>query len=147
MGSINSVAISGNLGMAADRKEGASGGTAVSFSVAVNERERNRRTGEWEDRANWIRCVMFGNYATAMHPHLAKGALVFVQGRLHTVKWCDNAGTSHTFTEMIVENIDVSSPRASRAAPADAYAASMGYESTTPPPSVIGQVNASLFDE
>lgn len=108
--SINRVAISGNLTRNPDLR-GTQGGTEVlSFSVAVNERAKNPQTGEWEDRPNFIDCVMFGNRAMALSRILAKGVKVAVSGRLRYSSW-EKDGQKRSKVEVVADEVDVMTSR------------------------------------
>ena len=64
--SINRVNISGNLTRDPELRATGSGMQILRFGVAVNDRARNQQTGEWEDRPNFVDCVVFGNRADAL---------------------------------------------------------------------------------
>lgn len=119
--SINRVAISGNLTRNPDLR-GTQGGTEVlSFSVAVNERAKNPQTGEWEDRPNFIDCVMFGNRAMALSRILAKGVKVAVSGRLRYSSW-EKDGQKRSKVEVVADEVDVMTSRQPQQQPqADLY--------------------------
>ena len=86
---INRVNITGNLTRDAEVRETAGGTRIVGFSVAVNDRRKNGQTGEWEDVANFVDCVMFCSEAQARWavPILHKGAKVAVEGKLRWSSW------------------------------------------------------------
>ena len=71
--SINRVNISGNLTRDPELRATGSGMQILRFGVAVNDRARNQQTGEWEDRPNFVDCVVFGNRADALSRLLSKG--------------------------------------------------------------------------
>ena len=63
--SINRVSISGNLTRDAELRQ--AGQTPVlRFGVAVNDRHKNQQTGEWEDRPNFVDCMLFGKRADSL---------------------------------------------------------------------------------
>lgn len=102
---INTVSISGRLGRDSEYRQTQSGTAIVSFDVAVTTRQK--QGGEWVDKANWVPCVMYGNYATAMSPSLTKGRKVSIQGRLNENSWTTQDGQKRTKLEVIVEQIEV----------------------------------------
>ena len=57
--SLNTCAISGHLGKAAELRYTNSQLAVVTFSVAVNERAR-QADGSYQDVPHWFDCVMFG---------------------------------------------------------------------------------------
>ena len=80
--SINRVVITGNVTRDPELREGASGTSVLSMSVAVNDRRRNTESGDWEEVANFVDVTMFGNRAQALSNLLTKGAKVALEGRL-----------------------------------------------------------------
>lgn len=86
---LNTVAISGNLTRDPEFRATQSGSGVLSFSVAVNERQKSRETGEWEDYPSYIDCVVFGKRAESLSNMLHKGSKVAVSGRLHQNRWTD----------------------------------------------------------
>lgn len=86
--SINKVLISGNLTRDGELSTTAGGTAMLKIGVAVNERVRNSQ-GEYEDRANYVDCVLWGRRAEALAQYMAKGTKVAVEGRLHWSGWKD----------------------------------------------------------
>ncbi len=77
--SINRVNISGNLTRDPELRSLPSGTQVLSFGVAVNDRVRNQTTGNWEDRPNYVDCVVFGNRAEPLNRFLSKGSKVAIE--------------------------------------------------------------------
>ena len=86
--SINKVIISGNLTRDGELSTTAGGTAMLKVGVAVNERVRNSQ-GEYEDRANYVDCTLWGRRAEALAKYMAKGTKVAVEGRLHWSGWKD----------------------------------------------------------
>lgn len=105
MKSINVVCISGNVGRDGDLRQSLNGVPVLSFSIAVNERKRDPHTGEYTDVPNWIDCVVFGNFATAIAPKIVKGAGVAVYGRLKQSSWEQDDGRKRTKIEVVAETV------------------------------------------
>lgn len=106
---MNRVEITGNLTRDPELKLTTKGNTILSFSVAVNERQRNA-SGEWEDYPNYVDCVMFGNRAEVVSRFLAKGSKVVVEGRLHQSRW-EKDGQRRSKLEVYVDNVEWMSPK------------------------------------
>ena len=102
--SINRVCISGNLTRDPELRAAYSGTPVLSFGVAVNERVRNRQTGEWEDRPNFVDCTMFGKHAESVSRFLQKGSKVAIEGRLSYSSW-ERDGQRRSKLEVIVDEI------------------------------------------
>ena len=108
--SINKVVISGNLTRDPEIRAAQSGTNILTFGMAVNDRRRNPQTQEWEEYANFVDCVMFGNRADYMHRTLRKGMKVVVDGRLSYSSW-ERDGQRRSKLEVVVNDIDFISPR------------------------------------
>lgn len=108
--SINCAIISGNLTRDPELKTTASGTSILNFSVAVNDRILNG--DQWEDKPNYIDCVMFGKRAEGVSRHLAKGSKVVCQGRLRWSQWQDReTGKNRSKVEVVVESLDFAGGR------------------------------------
>lgn len=108
--SINRVLISGNLTRDPETRRTAGGTAVMSFGVAVNDRARNQQTGEWEDRPNFVDCVMFGTRAEAVSRYLSKGTKVAIDGKLRYSSW-EKDGQRRSKLEVIVDEIEFMSRR------------------------------------
>lgn len=113
--SINRVCISGNLTRNSELRQRQSGGGVLTFSVAVNDRRKNAQTGEWEDYANYVDCVLFGRRAEKLQVYLAKGTKVAVEGKLRWSQWENHNGEKRSKIEVIVDEVEFLS-RAEQAA-------------------------------
>ena len=110
--SINRVTITGNLTRDPELRQAQSGGQVLRLGVAVNDRWKNPQTQQWEDRPNYIDCVVFGNRAGAVQPHLHKGSKVAIEGRLRWSQWADReTGKNRSKVEVAVDEIEFLSPR------------------------------------
>jgi len=109
--SINVVTISGNLTRDAELRQSASGMSILRLGVAVNDRAKNQQTGEWEDRPNFIDCVMFGTRAEKISQYLTKGTKVSIQGKLRWSQWESQQGEKRSKVEVAVDEIEFMSSR------------------------------------
>lgn len=108
--SINRVSISGNLTRDGELRTTPGGTDVLSLGVAVNDRAKNQQTGQWEDRPNFVDCVMFGNRAQSLAPYLSKGAKVAIEGKLRWSQW-EKDGAKRSKLEVIVDEIEFMSAR------------------------------------
>ena len=104
--SINCVSISGNLTRDPELRATAGGTEVLQFGVAVNERVKNPQTGEWEDRPNFVDCVMFGKRAASVSRFLSKGSKVAVSGRLRYSSWETQDGSKRSKLEVVADEIE-----------------------------------------
>lgn len=109
--SINRVNISGNLTRDGELRTTPGGTDVLSLGVAVNDRAKNQQTGQWEDRPNFVDCVMFGNRAQSLAPYLSKGAKVAIEGKLRWSQWQAQDGSKRSKLEVIVDEIEFMSAR------------------------------------
>ena len=107
---MNKVFISGNLTRDPETSTTTSGTSVMSFGVAVNDRKRNPQTGEWEDVANFVDCVMFGARAEALAKILVKGVKCAIEGRLRYSSW-EKDGQRRSKLEVVVDEIEFLSQR------------------------------------
>ena len=118
--SINKVVISGNLTRDSEIRSTQSGMNILTFGVAVNDRRRNSQTGEWEDYANFVDCVLFGNRADFLSRVLHKGTKVMVEGKLRYSSW-ERDGQRRSKIEVVVDDVDFFSPRSQGQQPQQPY--------------------------
>jgi single-strand DNA-binding protein len=109
--SINRVMISGNLTRDPELRSTAGGTSVLNFGVAVNDRRKNQQTGEWEEYANFINCVMFGKRADALAQYLTKGQKVAIEGKLSYSQWESQQGEKRSKVEVLVDEIEFMSSR------------------------------------
>lgn len=63
MSDINNVFLTGRLTRFPELRATAGGTQILSFGLAFNTSVRNRQTGEWDERGNFIDCTIFGKRA------------------------------------------------------------------------------------
>lgn len=108
--SINNVVISGNLTRDAELRMTNSGMAVCQFGIAVNDRRKNPKTGEWEDYPNFVDVTMFGKRAEALQPYLVKGTKTSIQGKLRWSSW-EKDGQKRSKLEVIVDEIEFMSKK------------------------------------
>ena len=118
--SINTVTISGNLTRDAELKSTGSS-DVLSFSVAVNERRKNKATDEWEDYPNYIDCTVFGARAPKLAERLTKGTKICVQGKLRWSQWEDRDGGKRSRVTVIADEVELM-PKGANPAASEPYA-------------------------
>lgn len=108
--SINRAMISGNLTRDAELRSTQSGTYMLGMGIAVNDRRKNQKTGEWEDWPNFVDCTMFGTRAEKLQPYLTKGTKVAVEGKLSYRSW-EKDGQRRSKLEVIVDEIEFMSSK------------------------------------
>ena len=84
----------------------ASGAAQSTFSLAVNSNRKNK-AGEWETETEWFSIVLWGDTAERVSQFITKGKSVYVEGRLQTRTWDDDAGTKHYKTEVVGQSVQL----------------------------------------
>lgn len=103
--------ISGNLTRDPELRATGGGTQILQFGVAVNDRARNQTTGEWEDRPNFIDCIMFGSRAESLSRYLSKGTKVAIEGKLRYSSWESKDGQRRSKIEVVVDDLEFLSSR------------------------------------
>ena len=131
--SLNACTISGHLGKSAELRMTGSGLAVISFTVAVNERQR-QQDGSYSDYTNWLDCTMFGKRAEALQPYLAKGTKLSLVGHLRQSTY-ERDGQKRSRVEIVVDDVELMNTRREQqtADPApQAVEASSVYDSDIP---------------
>ncbi len=106
---INKVILVGRLGADPDLRFAPNGTAIARFNVATTERVPAGE-GNWEDRTEWHRIVVFGKLAETCGNYLSKGRLVYIEGRLRTQQWEDRQGVKRFTTEVVARDIQFLDP-------------------------------------
>ncbi len=108
--SLNRVELIGNLTADPQAKQTQGGSLLVTFSVATNRKFKDS-SGEMRDESDFHNIVAWAKLAEICEKYLSKGNKVFVEGRLQTRTWDDDAGTKHYRTEIVANNIIILTPK------------------------------------
>lgn len=76
------------------------GGSIGRFPLATNESYTNRTTGERVTNTEWHNVVVRNKAAEICEKYLKKGDKVYIEGRIKTRKWQDDAGNEKYSTEI-----------------------------------------------
>jgi single-strand DNA-binding protein len=101
---LNNVQIIGNLGGAPEMKYVNNNDHVVNFSVAVNERWKNRN-GDSQERTTWLRIVAFNGLGSACAEFLKRGDPVYVEGRLQIREYEDKDNNPRTSVEIVASRV------------------------------------------
>jgi single-strand DNA-binding protein len=100
---VNKVILVGRLGKDPEIKTTPSGTTVTKFSVATDERYKDR-DGEQQQRTEWHNVVTFGKLAEICGQYLEKGKLVYLEGAIKTDSWEDKETGKKMYRAEIVAN-------------------------------------------
>lgn len=119
---FNRVMILGNLTQDPETRTTPSGQTVTTFGVATN-RVWTGADGKKQEQAEFHRVVCWSKLAEIAGQYLAKGRLVFIEGRLQTRSWQDQqTGQKRWRTEIIAEGLQLGPRRVERGEGGEALA-------------------------
>ncbi|MDP8234229.1 MAG: single-stranded DNA-binding protein [Candidatus Saelkia tenebricola] len=103
MPSLNRVFLIGNLTRDPELRYTPAGVAVVSFGIAVN-RVFKTQTGDKKEETCFVRIVTFGKQAESCNQFLAKGRLVFIEGRLQYRTW-EYEGKKYSAMDVIADRV------------------------------------------
>lgn len=106
MASVNKCIFIGNLGRDPEIRYMPSGDAMANFSIACTDSFKSK-TGERQERTEWVRIVMFGKQAEIAGEYLKKGSPVYIEGRLQTRKWQNKEGQDQYTTEIVADRMQM----------------------------------------
>lgn len=106
MASLNQCNFIGRCGRDPEIKYTASGQAVGNVSIACSEKFKNK-SGEWEERTEWVNLVFWGKLAEVLGEYVKKGSEIYVSGRLTTRKWQDKSGNDRYTTEIVGDKMQM----------------------------------------
>ncbi|MEM7577952.1 MAG: single-stranded DNA-binding protein [Planctomycetota bacterium] len=104
MANFNRVILMGNLTRDPELRHLPSNVPVCSFGLAVNDRYKDKQSGEWVEKPNFIDCEAFGRSAELIQQYVSKGRPLFVEGKLRFDQWDDkNTGQKRSKLKVIVD--------------------------------------------
>lgn len=125
--SMNRVILIGNLGKDPELKHASSGTPVCRFSLATNERFKNKAGGP-EQRTEWHSIVCFGRLAEVCGKYLAKGKLCYIEGTIRSRKWMDQDGKERKFFDIVATQMRMLSSSNGREAKSKTESAKAGAQ-------------------
>jgi single-strand DNA-binding protein len=93
----------GNLGKDPEIRNAQSGMKIVNLTIATSDSWNDKASGERKEQTEWHRVVIMNDrLADVAERYLKKGSKVYVEGKLQTRKWTDNAGQEKYTTEVLL---------------------------------------------
>jgi single-strand DNA-binding protein len=127
---VNKVILVGNLGKDPEVRYMPNGNAVANITLATSETWKDKQTGEQQEKTEWHRVVMFRRLGEIAGEYLKKGSQVYIEGKLQTRKWQDNAGNDRYTTEIIADEMQMLGGRSGGSAGFSADAAPVQSEST-----------------
>jgi single-strand DNA-binding protein len=104
---VNKVILVGNLGRDPEVRYMPNGNAVANLTLATTESWKDKQTGEQQEKTEWHRIVMFRRLAEIAGEYLKKGSQIYVEGKLQTRKWQDNAGNDRYTTEIVANEMQM----------------------------------------
>ncbi len=124
---VNKAILIGRLGKDPEVRYTPDGLMVTNFRLATDETGKDKN-GEKVQKTEWHSIVTFGKLAEICAKYLAKGKLVFVEGRIQTRAWDDKDGNKRYTTEIIASNMRMlDSKGAGRGEDASSYSAASPF--------------------
>lgn len=105
MASINKFIGIGRLGKDVESKHLPSGSMVANFSIACSEKYKDKTSGQYVEKIEWINIVCFGKTAELCGKYLSKGSQVYIEGKLQTRSWDDKDGNKRYTTEVLANTV------------------------------------------
>jgi single-strand DNA-binding protein len=110
---LNKAMLIGHLGHDPEVRHFGVGEVVANIDVATSETWKDP-AGQRQTRTEWHRVVCFGRLAEIAAQYLAKGARVYVEGRLQTRTWQSEDGVNHKVTEIVGQRLRLLDPKGER---------------------------------
>ena len=101
---INKAILVGRLGADPEVRYTPDGLMVTNFNLATDE-TRKDKNGERIQKTEWHRIVTFGKLAEICGNYLAKGKLIYLEGRIQTRAWEDKDGIKRNTTEIVASDM------------------------------------------
>ena len=103
----NTVLLTGRLTRDPDLKYTAAGTAVCNFSIAVNRRYKDPKSGEWKDDTSFVDVVIWREAADRCGKVLKKGSPVHIEGRLKSSSFEGKDGTKRTKLEVEARRVQI----------------------------------------
>ncbi len=113
---INRVTLVGRLTRDPEIHSSAKGTLVAKLRLATNEYARDDE-GNRQENVEYHSAVAFGKLAGICQEFLVRGKLVYLEGRLRTREWEGKDGFRRFTTEIVVDILQMLSPRAGASTP------------------------------
>ncbi len=107
LGQLNYVVLLGRAVQEPELKYTPKGTPVCSFRIAVNERIKDKETGEWKEVPSFFNVVTFSRGAEMCGERLKKGSAVLIEGRLRSRDWTDQQGVKKYIVEISARRVQI----------------------------------------
>ncbi len=102
---INKVILIGNVGADPEVRALEGGVKVARIRVATTERIYNRQTQEARDHTEWHSVTLWRSLADVADRFVRKGSQVYVEGRIRSRDWTDEAGNKRFAIEILADDL------------------------------------------
>ncbi|OGY89155.1 MAG: hypothetical protein A2927_00480 [Candidatus Komeilibacteria bacterium RIFCSPLOWO2_01_FULL_45_10] len=125
---VNKVILLGRLVKDPVAKSLPSGQEISLYTVATNYQWKDLKTKERKELVEFHPVIAWGNLAKISNKYLAKGAQVYIEGRLKTSSWEDKDKKKHYKTEIMAKELNLLGPKKKSAKPDELTAEDVSVE-------------------
>ena len=116
--SINKVILLGNVGKDPEVRYLDSGVAVATFPLATSDRAYMLANGtQVPERTEWHNIVLWRGLAETAEKYVHKGDKLYIEGKIRTRSYDDQAGIKRYVTEIFADNMEMLSPKAAAPAP------------------------------
>lgn len=107
LGTLNYVVLIGRATQEPELRYTPKGNPVCNFRIAVNERVKDKDTGEWKEIPSFFNVVAYGLTAERCGERLKKGSALILEGRLRSRDWTDQQGARRVSVEIVARRVQV----------------------------------------
>ncbi len=115
---VNKVILIGRVTADPEMRSTGSGTPVANLRLVTNSYSGKEADGTRKEHSEFHSLVLFGRLAEIAGDYVRKGRLVYADGRLQTRSWEDPEGRKRYSTEVIVDSLQLLSPKPSEEAAA-----------------------------
>ena len=113
---MNKVMLIGNVGADPQVKYLDQGVCVAQVRLATTERGYTLQNGtQVPDRTEWHTCIFWRKLGETVEKYVHKGDKLYVEGKIQSRDWTDRQGISRKAIEIMVDNMELLSPKPSAA--------------------------------
>ncbi len=110
--SVNKVILIGNVGKDPEVRYLDSGVAVASLTLATSDRAYTLANGtQVPERTEWHNLVLWRGLAETAEKYVHKGDKLYVEGKIRTRSYDDQAGAKRYITEIFVDSMEMLTPR------------------------------------
>lgn len=114
--SVNKVILIGNVGKDPEVRYLDTGIAVATFSLATSDRAYTLANGtQVPERTEWHNLVLWRGLAETAEKYVHKGDKLYIEGKIRTRSYDDQAGVKRYVTEVFVDNMEMLTPRGTAA--------------------------------